>query len=250
MCDESYTALAGFYDGLMGDIDYGAWAEYVHSLLQKAGRPVRRIGEAACGTGNLTLRLKKMGYDILASDASGQMLERAAQKAREAGQQIVFSCQDMRRLQFPKVDAVVCACDGVNYLAPGELFSFFEAAGKCIRPGGALLFDMSSRYKLEQILAEQLFFEDGEELTYFWRNAQNRDKQCVEMELTFFCKDAQGSYVRTDEAQRQYWHEVGAVLRDLQKAGFEAKAYAFGTEQPPDERCQRIQFWAVKKQEV
>ena len=70
------------------------------------------------------------------------------------------------------------------------------------------------------------------------------------MELTFFCKDAQGKYARTDETQRQYWHEVGAVLRDLQKAGFEARAYAFGTEQPPDEKCQRIQFWAVKKQEV
>ena len=250
MCDESYTALADFYDGLMADIDYDAWAEYVHGLLQKAGRPVKRIGEAACGTGNLTLRLKKMGYDILASDASPQMLERAARKAREAGQQIVFSCQDMRKLQFPKVDAVVCACDGINSLAPGELSYFLKAARASLRPCGGLLFDMSSRYKLEQILADQLFFEDGEELTYFWRNAQNEDKQCVEMELTFFCKDAQGKYTRTDEAQRQYWHEAGTVLQDLQKAGFEAKAYAFGTEQPPDEKCERIQFWAVKKQEV
>ncbi len=59
---KSYTALAGFYDRLMGDIDYDAWADYLHGLLQKAGRQVRRVGEAACGTGNLTLRMRKMGY--------------------------------------------------------------------------------------------------------------------------------------------------------------------------------------------
>ena len=61
---ESYTALAGFYDALMHDIDYDGWAQYLSKLLQKAHRDIKRIGEAACGTGNLTLRLKKAGYDI------------------------------------------------------------------------------------------------------------------------------------------------------------------------------------------
>ena len=116
--------------------------------------------------------------------------------------------------------------------------------------GGLLLFDISSQYKLENILGCNTFAEDEQGGAYIWKNNYDPKSRLIEMELTFFCKDAQGSYVRTDEAQRQYWHEVGAVLRDLQKAGFEARAYAFGTEQPPDERCQRIQFWAVKKQEV
>lgn len=247
MGGESYTALADFYDALMGDIDYDSWANYLHNLLKNAGREVRRVGEAACGTGNLTLRLKALGYDVIGTDQSEQMLAVAAKKAREAGVSILFSRQDMRGLQLPKVDAVVAACDGVNYLSSGELPEFFAAAAHCLKPGGALLFDMSSRYKLEQKIGNNLFFEDGETLTYFWRNTMDVKKACVDMELTFFRQASDGRYEREDEAQRQYWHEQDAVLRQLEAAGFCAEAYEFGMQQRPGVQCERIQFFAVKK---
>lgn len=247
MGGESYTALADFYDALMGDIDYDSWASYLHVLFKKAGREVRRVGEAACGTGNLTLRLKALGYDIIGTDQSEQMLAVAARKAREAGVSVLLSRQDMRELQLPKVDAVIAACDGVNYLSGNALPSFFAAAANCLKPGGALLFDMSSRYKLEQKIGDNLFFEDGETLTYFWRNALDAKKACVDMELTFFRQASDGRYEREDEAQRQYWHEQGAVLRQLEAAGFCAEAYEFGTQQPPGSRCERIQFFAIKR---
>ena len=244
---ESYTALAGFYDALMHDIDYDGWAQYLSKLLQKAQRDIKRIGEAACGTGNLTLRLKKAGYDIIATDASSQMLEIAAEKARRAGMRVIFSCQDMRMLQLPMVDAVICACDGVNYLAPGELISFFASAAGCIRPGGVLLFDLSSEYKLKQLIADNLFFEDGEKLSYFWRNMPNLQKGCVEMELTFFEACGDGLYRRQEEVQRQYWHKEANVKKELEKAGFQAEAFAFGTQDPPGAACERIQFFALRQ---
>ena len=56
-----YEKLAEFYDELMGDVDYDAWAEYIHSLLQKAEIPVKKVFETACGTGMLSIRLRKMG---------------------------------------------------------------------------------------------------------------------------------------------------------------------------------------------
>ena len=40
-----YEKLAKFYDELMGDVDYDAWAEYIHGLLQKAKIPVRKVFE-------------------------------------------------------------------------------------------------------------------------------------------------------------------------------------------------------------
>ncbi len=175
------------------------------------------------------------------------MLEIAAQKAREAGLSIVFSCQDMRKLMLPRVDALFCACDGINYLAPEELPAFFEAASACIRPGGVLLFDMSSRYKLGHVLADHLFFEDREDLTYFWRNFPVPQKGCVDMELLFFQRKADGNYERQEETQRQYWHEQTDVLTQLAHVGFSAEAYAFGTGHAPGRDCERIQFFAVKK---
>ena len=40
-----YEKLAEFYDELMGDVDYDAWAEHIHGLLQKAKIPVRKVFE-------------------------------------------------------------------------------------------------------------------------------------------------------------------------------------------------------------
>ena len=160
---------------------------------------------------------------------------------------VIFSCQDMRMLQLPMVDAVICACDGVNYLAPGELSTFFASAAGCIRPGGVLLFDLSSEYKLKQLIADNLFFEDGEKLSYFWRNMPNLQKGCVEMELTFFEACGDGLYRRQEEVQRQYWHKEANVKKELEKAGFQAEAFAFGTQDPPGAACERIQFFALRQ---
>ena len=63
----SYTALAEAYDALMYDVDADAWAAYLDMLL--GGAP-KRVFEAACGTGNITLGLLEKGYDVTACDIS------------------------------------------------------------------------------------------------------------------------------------------------------------------------------------
>ena len=67
----------------------------------------------------------------------------------------------------------------------------------------------------------------------------------VGMELTFFMKKGQ-LYERRDEQQVQYIHETEPLLRALRQAGFTAQAYEFGTEQPPQEKSERIFFAAYK----
>lgn len=74
----SYTALAEAYDALMYDVDADAWAAYLDMLL--GGAP-KRVFEAACGTGNITLGLLEKGYDVTACDISEDMVDRAARKA-------------------------------------------------------------------------------------------------------------------------------------------------------------------------
>lgn len=77
--------------------------------------------ECGCGTGALTLRLNKAGYDVTGSDISRDMLEVAAEKSRRCGQKTKFICMDMRRIELHRpVDCIIAACDCVNYLTSRE----------------------------------------------------------------------------------------------------------------------------------
>ena len=80
---KSYEALCYAYDVLMRDVDYDGWAEYISGFLNEIG--AKKIAETACGTGSISLRLARMGFDVIASDISAGMLDCAKAKARAAG---------------------------------------------------------------------------------------------------------------------------------------------------------------------
>ena len=104
------------------------------------------------------------------------MLRVASDKARRAGLSVRFVRQDMRRLALPHpVDAVICACDGVNYLLkPGDVKAFFSSARAALKTGGVLEFDISSRYKLEHVLGNGFFGEERPDAAYLWQNTLTR----------------------------------------------------------------------------
>ena len=135
-----YTAFASVYDRLMADVDYTGWARFYHTLMEKYGVARGRACECACGTGSLTLPLRRAGLQMTGVDLSEEMLARAMEKARAAGLMIPFVRQDMCALALPRpVDALVCGCDGVNYLLDDDrLRAFFTRARESLKPGGAL----------------------------------------------------------------------------------------------------------------
>ena len=167
--NEAYSAFAAGYDRMMGDVNYDGWAGYIDGFLREAG--AKSALECACGTGSLTVRLGRMGYAMTGSDLSEDMLMVARQKALDAGLRFLpFVRQDMRHIALHKpVDAVISACDGVNYLLDGAE-DFFRAAHGALRPGGLLLFDVSSAYKLSTVLANNIFAATGEDWAYIWEN--------------------------------------------------------------------------------
>ena len=114
----------------MDNTDYDAWAKYIISLLPTDSPKGARIFECGCGTGALTLRLNKAGYDVTGSDISRDMLEVAAEKSRRCGQKTKFICMDMRRIELHRpVDCIIAACDCVNYLTSREDVEKFLLTG-------------------------------------------------------------------------------------------------------------------------
>jgi len=237
-----YMGFVTVYDALMADVDYAAWADYIASFIPGGSD----IAECGCGTGSVTLRLAKLGYRVTGLDVSPAMLAEAAKKARAFGLNIPFICQDMRALALHRpVGAVVCACDGVNYLTSVKAMAqFFRAAHAALMPGGLLLFDISSRYKLQNVLGCNTFGEDDGERAYIWRNVYDDENKLINMELSFFIKRGE-LFERFTESHVQRAHSEKEVQNALLAAGFcDIQAYGAFTKAPPQADTERIQFAA------
>ena len=259
---ESYSHLARLYDGFMNEVDYEAWAQYVSRLIRRAlnmpenapfSRPPR-ILECGCGTGNITVPLAKLGFDITASDISDDMLAVAAEKARSAGLRLPFVRMDMTALSFHRpLDCIIACCDCVNYLTgEGDAESFFRSAYSLLKSGGALLFDISSKHKLESILGCNAFTDSRADRAYFWQNNYDEESNLIEMKLEFFTKtnekqDGESLYKRSAETHIQRAYTELELMCLLEHCGFKRieACDAFSLE-PPKPESERIQFLAVK----
>lgn len=224
-----YTAFAQVYDELMQDVNYPAWADFYRQMMARHGVAGGRVAECACGTGGLTLPLYHMGFQITGIDISQDMLWQAAQKARRDGAAVPFVKQDMRALRLHRpMDAVLATCDGVNYLTgDGDALEFFAAAYQAVRPGGGLFFDVSTPFKLQSLLGNQLLSEDTPRITYIWQNQYSEKTRLCRMELSIFVKQEDGSYRRLDESQVQRAYGQEELKALLYRAGFQ-KAFVYG----------------------
>jgi SAM-dependent methyltransferase len=242
-----YGGFAGVYDQLMDDFDYEGWADYYLEAIARAGVSPKDVCDCACGTGSMSVALARRGLRVTGVDLSAEMLEVASAKARAAAQKIMFVRQDMCRLALPKpVDAIICACDGVNYLATlARVRAFFEAAHAALKPGGCLAFDISSRYKLANVIGSAFFGEERDDVAYLWSNSYDAENRIIKMDVTFFIRNADGLYERVSETHRQRAHEADEIAELLQDCGFRGiKIYGDRTFEAPGAREERIHFFA------
>lgn len=247
---ESYVEFASVYDRLMDDFDYPRWAEYYTELLSQAGCRPKKLCDCACGTGSMSVEFSRRGVSVTGVDISRDMLEIAAAKARRAAQRIMFTAQDMTELTLPRpVDALVCACDGVNYLTePGSVEKFLRAAHASLKPGGCLAFDISSRHKLENVIGSGFFGEERDDVAYIWSNALDAERHIVDMDLTFFVRQDGGLYRRFTEKHRQRAHSAEELEKALRECGFEdIKIYGDRTFDAPKPEELRLHFTAARK---
>ncbi|MBR0369028.1 MAG: class I SAM-dependent methyltransferase [Clostridia bacterium] len=244
----AYSGLAGLYDRLMDDVDYPAWAEYYLKLLETAGVAPKRLCDCACGTGAMSVQFALRGIRVTGADISREMLEQAQARARQSGVNAMFVEQDMCALALPRrVDALVCACDGVNYLLDDDrLNRFFARAYDSIRPGGALAFDISSAHKLERVLGNNFFGEERDDVAYLWSNRFDATKRTVTMDLTFFVREKGDLYRRFTEVHVQKAHEAAHIAALLEQNGFsDVRIYGDKTFDAPEPDESRIHFVAL-----
>ncbi len=242
-----YGALSDIYDKLAHH-DQAAWSGYVQARLGTLGCPADgTVIDAACGTGGISVRLARAGYRVTGMDISPQMLSRAADHAAREGAAVTFVCQDIRAMKAHRpVDAVVCCCDGVNYLlTEDDVLGFFRSARRSLKKGGALCFDISSSEKLIA-MDGQLYGEETADCAYLWSNRLNAARTVLTMDITLFTQQPGGLYRRRSEIHRQRPWTQAELTTLLQSAGYTLRgAYGMFTTEPPPPGCERIQFCAV-----
>ena len=235
-----YKYLSSCYDEFMQDVDYDAWAEKIAGYIGNRKKGV----DCGCGSGLITMRLKKMGYDVIGTDLSAEMLERARENFRREELNITLVRMDSENLVVGnKVDFITAVCDVVNYMKKPE--KFFARAYKALADDGVLLFDISSKYKLTEVIGNNVFTDSTDDVTYIWSNSLSEKKDKVDMFLTFFVRNKDGSFDKEDESQTQYIYDAEDLAGRLRAAGF-GKVEYFGFEGKNVAPEERICFAAYK----
>lgn len=186
----AYSGFAYAYDFLMKDVNYDKWAENIDLIYKKLNCEPKNVLELACGTGNITSRLYKKGYNIIGSDLSEDMLMIAQEKAYDSNLMINFIIQDMRDINYrKKVNSVISICDGLNYIiSDDDIIKVFKSVHNVLEENGTFLFDISTYYKLTSILGSNTFAESHEEASYIWENYFDKENEVLDFDLTVFIK--------------------------------------------------------------
>lgn len=241
--DSAYAALAPFYEELSIE-DYSGWGDFAVELVKKYAA-CKKGADAACGSGYFTRFLKKHGYDVYGCDISDEMLTQAAKTAADEGVNVKFIRQDLAKFKSAeKLGFVTVINDGFNYLDGEKLKRAFKAVRSSLVGGGALIFDISSEYKLRNVIGNNVFCYDGDDVSYIWFNRLNADS--VTMELSVF-ESMGGLYKKREEVHTQYIHNQDFILNALKDSGFKIEFICGALGEKLTDTSERIVFVAVKE---
>ena len=243
----AYEVFADFYDKLTDNVEYSKRAQYILDILKKHNHAPGLTLDLACGTGSLTLELKKAGVDIYGIDGSADMLSVALQKAADADEQILYLRQKMQSIDlYGTIDTCLCTLDSLNHLTDKrDVEKTFSRVSLFMNPHGLFVFDVNTVYKHKEILRDNVFVFDTDEVYCVWQNTPLEDNM-VEISLDFFIPE-ENNYYRMTETFRERAYTVEELTQMLSAAGFEVEAvYGDLTQLEPCETEQRLTFVARK----
>ncbi|MFD3156112.1 class I SAM-dependent DNA methyltransferase [Haloimpatiens sp. FM7330] len=218
---ECYKDFAHIYDSLINeDVDYRRWAKIILNICDEMNIERQEYLDLACGTGNITKEIGRYFKHIWGVDLSSDMLMEAQDKLRKDGIKAKFVCQDLSELDLNrKFDLITCCLDSTNYLVEKKkLENYFYKVYNTLKDNGLFVFDINSYYKLTQVLGNNIFTYDSDDVFYSWENVLEDD--IVNMYLTFFIKNGQ-VYERFDEYHRERAYKQEYIEKLLKKIGFD-----------------------------
>ncbi len=242
-----YNEFADFYDILMKETDYLSWADFYEKIFSLYNIKPRLVLDLGCGTGTLTEIMAERGYDMTGIDSSCAMLGKAIEKRKN---DILYLNQSMTEFElYGTMGAIISGLDCINYITEEkELLKTFKLTHNYLDYDGVLVFDINSRYKLENILGGNCYTYDSDGIFYTWESFYDKETKLCDFELKFFIEETDGRYSRFDEYQTERGWSTSEISELLKDAGFcEIKAFGDRRLTEPKENEERIFIAARKK---
>lgn len=217
---DCYKEFANVYDELINnDIDYERWANVILNICEEVNLHKRDYLDLGCGTGNITEKIAPKFNNTWAVDLSNDMLTKAETKMRNEGLKIKFVCQDIVELNLNrKFDLITCCLDSTNYILDiKDVKKYFTSVFNHLNDNGIFIFDINSHYKLINVLGNNVYNYDDENVTYIWENSL--EDEIVDMYLTFFVKENE-LYRRFDEHHSEKAYRCEEIEQLLSEVNF------------------------------
>lgn len=215
----TYNRFAEIYDNLISeDVNYSDWGSFILEKCYKNNIPMKEYLDLGSGTGNLALKICNSFSSCWCVDLSEDMLIIAESKFRRNRKRARFIRQNMIELNLnKKFDLITCALDCINYLTgKNDINDLFKAINNHISEAGIFIFDINSDYKLINILGQNTFTYNSDEVVYLWEN--DIINNIVEMNLTFFVKNGE-VYDRFDEIHREKIYSIQEIEQAIERNG-------------------------------
>jgi len=245
---ESYKSFASFYDCLTENVDYKAICERFCALFSEHGNGGNIVLDLACGTGSLSMLLAEKGFDVVATDASEQMLSKAINKGVCFGNPM-FLNQSMQNLDlFGTIDAAVCTLDSINHLkTKSDVEKAFKKVSLFLNPKGLFVFDVNTLYKHSNVLGNNNFVYDFDDVYCVWQNEFHAKSGKVDISLDFFKEQKDGSYLRFSEDFSEYYYDDDFLTELCEKNSMTVlERFDDFTENKANEKSQRVLYLCRK----
>ncbi len=220
---DAYRALAPIYDD-------GGFSEYAMQIvqplitkMQSEGWIGRRILELGCGTGAGTAALAHLGMDIIALDASPEMLHIAGLRLTDTGYNVELMQDDIRSARYPPgVDLVWMLGNTLNELMSlKQIEAVFARSFAALSPGRRLVFDCFTLRGLgEELGTREHVLPLSERLFVGIENRFSFDSMTLRQVIHSF-RFQEGAWQRDTVTLALRGYPIAALTNLLERVGFE-----------------------------
>ena len=126
----------------------------------------------------------------------------------------------------------------------------FERVPMFMEKDGLFIFDVNTIYKHRNVLGNNTFVYDTDEVFCVWQNTFSEKNNSVKIDLDFFIPE-NNVYIRQSESFKEYEYSAEDISGMLEESGFEVLAVFDNMKfEPLKEESQRATFAAKKRSET
>lgn len=250
----SYGIFSSVYDILTENVEYERIADRICSLLHENGVDGGLLLDLGCGTGTLSFLLEKKGFDVIGVDASEDMLSVANEKKYDEDSSALFLCQKAEELNlYGTIQCAVSSLDTLNHIdSIKKVEKAISLVSLFMDMNGIFIFDMNTPYKHRNVLGNNTFVYDMDEVYCVWQNSYDKKAERTDIDLDFFIKNEDDElFERYSESFSEYIYHIDDIIDIIKKCGFTLLgAVDDYSQRPTGDTTERITFIAKKTETI